>query len=55
MIGKGSKVMDTYDHYVNVGVNILLKELENHHGIVLLSSNLRNNLEPAFDISAGTR
>ncbi len=49
LFGKRSKVKDAHDRYANVEVNFLLQKLEMHHGVVILASNLRNDLEPAFN------
>ncbi len=49
LFGKRTKVKDAHDRYANVEVNFLLQKLEYHHGVVILSSNLRKNLDPAFN------
>jgi len=49
LFGKRTEVKDADDRYANVEVNFLLQKLEHHHGLVILSSNSRNNLDPAFN------
>ena len=49
LFGKRTKVKDAHDRYANIEVDFLLNKMENYHGIVILSSNLRKNLEPAFN------
>lgn len=37
-----------YEREANQGVNVLLKELEHHDGVVIFATNLWTNLDPAF-------
>lgn len=48
LFGKRSEVRDAHDRYANIEVAYLLQLLETHHGLVILTSNLRNNIDPAF-------
>jgi hypothetical protein len=48
LFGKRSEVKDAHDRYANQEVAYLLQRLEQFDGIVLLSTNLRGNLDSAF-------
>lgn len=49
LFGKRTEARDAHDRYANVEVNFLLQKLEQHDGIVILDSYLRENLDPAFN------
>ena len=48
LLGKRVNVKEGRDHYVNITVSHLLMLLENHRGLVFLTSNLRANLDDAY-------
>jgi hypothetical protein len=48
LFGKRSEVKDAHDRYANIEVGYLLQRLECFEGVVVLASNLRNNIDPAF-------
>ncbi len=48
LFGKRSAVSDAKDRYANVAVAYLLQRLERHDGLVLLATNLPNNIDEAF-------
>jgi SpoVK/Ycf46/Vps4 family AAA+-type ATPase len=48
LFGKRSEVKDSHDRYANIEVNFLLQRLEEHEGIVMLTTNMHKNLDPAF-------
>jgi hypothetical protein len=48
LFGKRSEVTDAHDRYANIEVGYLLQRLETFDGVVVLATNLRNNLDPAF-------
>jgi SpoVK/Ycf46/Vps4 family AAA+-type ATPase len=48
LFGKRSDVKDSHDRYANVEVGYLLQKIEAYGGIVLLASNGRQNMDPAF-------
>ncbi|MBL9060250.1 MAG: ATP-binding protein, partial [Mangrovicoccus sp.] len=48
VFGKRSEVKDAHDRYANIEVGFLLQRLESFAGIVVLATNLRSNLDPAF-------
>jgi SpoVK/Ycf46/Vps4 family AAA+-type ATPase len=48
LFGKRSEVRDSHDRYANIEVSYLLQRLEDYDGIVILASNLRQNLDEAF-------
>jgi hypothetical protein len=49
MLGKRSEVKDAHDRYANIEVAYLLQKLEEHDGIVILATNLRRNIDDAFN------
>ncbi len=48
LFGKRTDVKDSHDRYANIEVNYLLQRMESHQGLVILASNMKNNLDPAF-------
>lgn len=48
LFGKRSEVKDAHDRYANIEIGYLLQRMEQHEGIVILATNLRNNLDDAF-------
>ncbi len=48
MFGKRSAVTDARDRYANLEVAFLLQRLEEHGGVVILTTNLRQNIDSAF-------
>ena len=48
LFGKRSEVKDSHDRYANVEVGYLLQKIESHRGLVILASNARQNIDPAF-------
>lgn len=48
LFGKRTQVEDAHDRYANQEVAYLLQRIEHYEGIVLLASNLRENLDSAF-------
>lgn len=48
LFGKRSAVHDAHDRYANQEVSYLLQRVERFDGIVLLATNLKGNLDPAF-------
>lgn len=48
LFGKRSDVKDAHDRYANQEVNYLLQQIEAYHGLVILASNMKNNIDPAF-------
>ena len=48
LFGKRSEVRDAHDRYSNIEVSYLLQRLEAHDGIVILASNLAQNMDDAF-------
>jgi hypothetical protein len=49
ILGKRSEVKDAHDRYANIEVAYLLQKLEEHDGIVILATNLRRNIDEAFN------
>jgi len=48
LFGKRGEVSRGTDRYANTEVSHLLQRLEDHDGLVILASNLRENIDPAF-------
>ncbi|MEF8701261.1 MAG: AAA family ATPase [Candidatus Accumulibacter sp. UW20] len=48
LFGKRSEVKDAHDRYANIETGYLLQKMEEHDGLVILATNLRNNLDEAF-------
>lgn len=48
LFGKRTEVRDAHDRYANIEVSYLLQRIESYEGLVILVSNLRGNIDPAF-------
>lgn len=48
LFGKRSEVKDAKDRYANTEIAYLLQLVESYEGIVILATNLRSNIDPAF-------
>ena len=48
LFGKRTSVRDAHDKYANQEVSYLLQRIENYDGLVILASNLKNNIDEAF-------
>jgi len=48
LFGERSEVSDAHDRYANVEVDYLLQRMEDHDGVVVLATNLEENLDDAF-------
>ena len=48
LFGKRSEVRDAHDRYANIEVSYLLQRMEAYRGIVILATNLADNLDEAF-------
>ncbi|MGB3427590.1 MAG: ATP-binding protein [Burkholderiaceae bacterium] len=48
LLGKRSEVRDAHDRYASVEVAYLLQRLEEHKGPVILTTRLKDNIDPAF-------
>ncbi|NIM14549.1 MAG: AAA family ATPase [Candidatus Aminicenantes bacterium] len=48
LFGKRSEVKDAHDRYANIEINYLLQKIEEHEGIVILTTNFRKNIDEAF-------
>lgn len=48
LFGKRGEVKEARDRYANMEVSHLLARIESHHGPVILTTNLRKHLDPAF-------
>ncbi len=48
LFGKRTEVKDSHDRYANIETAYLLQQIEDHDGIAILATNLRQNLDDAF-------
>jgi hypothetical protein len=48
LFGKRSEVKDAHDRYANIEIAYLLQRMDDYEGVVILATNLRNNLDEAF-------
>ena len=48
IFGKRTSIRDAHDKYANQEVSYLLQRIESHDGLVILASNLKNNIDSAF-------
>lgn len=48
IFGKRTNVRDAHDKYANQEVSYLLQRIEAHAGLVILASNMKANIDPAF-------
>jgi len=48
LFGKRTQVRDSHDRYANQEVSFLLQRIETFDGLVILASNLANNVDEAF-------
>lgn len=48
LFGRRSEVSDAKDKYANTEVSYLLQRIEQFEGVVLMATNLMNNMDPAF-------
>lgn len=48
MFGKRSEVKDAHDRYANLETSYLLQKIEEYRGIVILATNLNENMDEAF-------
>ncbi len=48
LFGKRAEVSDAHDRYANIETSYLLQKMEEYEGVVILATNLRQNLDEAF-------
>jgi SpoVK/Ycf46/Vps4 family AAA+-type ATPase len=48
LFGKRSQVKDSHDRYANLEISYLLQRMESYRGIAILTTNMQNALDPAF-------
>lgn len=48
LFGKRTGVRDAHDRYANQEISYLLQRVEDYHGLVILASNLKDNIDEAF-------
>jgi SpoVK/Ycf46/Vps4 family AAA+-type ATPase len=48
LFGKRTEVSDAHDRYANIETSYLLQRMEAYDGVVILASNLRENMDDAF-------
>ncbi len=53
LFAQRTSVRSSHDRYANLETGFLLQRIEDHDGIVILATNLENNLDPAFQRRVG--
>src|SRR5207302_4016185 len=48
LFGKRSEVKDSHDRYANLEVSYLLQRMEAYRGLAILTTNMKEALDPAF-------
>lgn len=48
LFGKRTNVKDSHDKYANQEVSYLLQRIEDYNGLVILATNMKNNIDDAF-------
>lgn len=48
LFGKRGEVKDSHDRYANLEVSYLLQRMETYRGLAILTTNLKESLDPAF-------
>jgi AAA+ superfamily predicted ATPase len=48
LFGKRTEVSDAHDRYANVETSYLLQKMEEYEGVVIMATNLRDNMDEAF-------
>ncbi|MCP4428746.1 MAG: ATP-binding protein [Chloroflexi bacterium] len=48
LFGKRTEVSDAHDRYANIETSYLLQKMEEYEGVVVLATNLRENMDDAF-------
>ncbi|MBA3831273.1 MAG: ATP-binding protein [Chthoniobacterales bacterium] len=48
LFGKRSEVKDSHDRYANIEVSYLLQRMEAYRGLAILTTNMKDSLDPAF-------
>ncbi len=48
LFGKRSEVRDSHDRYANIEVSYLLHRIEEHKRLLILGTNKKGNIDPAF-------
>jgi hypothetical protein len=48
LFGKRTNVQSSHDRYANQDVSYLLQKVEEHDGMIILATNFKSNLDPAF-------
>jgi SpoVK/Ycf46/Vps4 family AAA+-type ATPase len=48
LFGKRSEVRDSHDRYANIEVSYLLQRIETYRGLSILTTNLKQAVDPAF-------
>ncbi len=48
LFGKRTSVNDSHDRYANQEISFLLQRIEDYDGLVILASNMKNNIDEAF-------
>ncbi|MCP4136831.1 MAG: ATP-binding protein [bacterium] len=49
LFGKRTEVKDSHDRYANIEVGYLLQRIDEYDGVVILASNIKKNMDDAFE------
>ena len=55
LFGKRTEVNDAHDRYANIDVAYLLQRIERFNGLVILATNLRDDIDAPFSRAAKQR
>ena len=55
LFGKRTEVNDAHDRYANIDVAYLLQRIEQFNGLVILATNMRDNIDTPFSSAAQHR
>jgi SpoVK/Ycf46/Vps4 family AAA+-type ATPase len=48
LFGKRTSVSDSHDRYANQEVSYLISRIEKYEGLLILATNMKSNIDPAF-------
>jgi SpoVK/Ycf46/Vps4 family AAA+-type ATPase len=48
LFGKRTAIKDSHDRYANIEMNWSLQRIEDYNGLVIVATNMKNNLDEAF-------
>src|ERR1051326_1360891 len=48
LLGKRTEVKDAHDRYANIEIGYLLAEMDRYEGVIIVATNMKGNIDPAF-------